>query len=92
MRDFLMRIMRFHIVFSMGSRFSGLASFWVFFGVSREASWSYGAPIEASVGPLCGLLVSWASSWEPLGTHLMFSWVTLCPLGSLVAQIWASVE
>ena len=28
---------------------------------------------------------------EPCGTNLGFSWVTLCLLGSLVTQIWASV-
>ena len=91
MRDLLMRIMRFHIVFSMVSRFSGLGSFWVSFESLGSTFGSHVAPIEASVGPLCGLLVSWASSWEPLGTHLVLSWVTLCPLGSLVMQIWASV-
>ena len=91
MRDLLMRIMRFHIVFSMVSRFSGLGSFWVSFESLGSTFGSHVAPIEASVGPLCGLLVSWASSWDPLGTHLVLSWVILCPLGSLVSQICAFV-
>ena len=68
-----------------------LGAFW---GVSR-------APLGATCNPL-GL--SWATwrllgclGWplgslgEPCGTNLGFSWVTLCLLGSLVTQIWASV-
>ena len=72
-----MRIMQFCIVFSMGSHFSVLGSFWVSFGVSRRPSWSQVGPIWTSVGPLGGFL-------GVLGG-------VLGALGSLVGPIWASV-
>ena len=74
MRDFLMRIMRFHIVFSMGSRFWGLGSFWVFFGVSREhlwdlrgTHWSLSWVTLRTLGVLGVLL---GASWDPSGAQL----------------------
>ena len=79
----------------MGSRFSGLGSFWVSFGVSREPllqpggthldlSWTTWRVLGCLEWPL-------GSLGEPCGTNLGFSWVTFCLLGSLVTQIWASV-
>ena len=52
-----MRILRFHLVFSMESRFSVLGSFWVSFGVSRE-------PLLEPGGTHLDL--SWAT-WRLLG-------------------------
>ena len=82
-----MRILQFQYVFSVGSHFSGLASFWVSFGVSRSIFGSHMAPFGTSFGSLCGFLVSWAllgASWDP-------SDVQLGLLGSLMTRIWASV-
>ena len=81
--------------FYMGSRFSGLGSFWVSFGVSREPLLEPGGThldFSWATWQLLGCL-GWllGSLGEPCGTNLGFSWVTLCPLGSLVTQIWASV-
>ena len=72
-----MRRMRFCIVFSMGSRFSGLGSFWVSFGVSQEPLLEPGGPTWTSVGALGGFL-------GVLGGFLG-------GLGSLEGPIWASV-
>ena len=59
-----MRIMRFCIVFSMRSRFSGLGSFWVPFWVSREFLWEPGGP---QLAHLAASWVSWVASWQPWG-------------------------
>ncbi len=75
-RDFLMRIMQFCIVLSMGSRFSGLGSFWVSFGVSQE-------PLLEPGGTHPGF--SWVSLplfWVSCDANLGISWATLSPLGS----------
>ena len=62
--------------------------FWGLSGAPPGARWD---PSRPQLGHFAASWVSWASSWEPLGTNLVFSWVILCPLRSLVAQIWASV-
>ena len=82
-------------IFSMGSHFSVLGSFWVSFGVSRETLLEPGGThldFSWATWRLLGCL-GWplGSLGEPCGTNLGFSWVTLCLLGSLVTQIWASV-
>ena len=91
-----MRIMRFRIVFLMRSCFSGLGSFWVSFGVSREPLLESGGThldFSWATWRLLGCL-GWplGSLGEPCGTNLGFSWVTLCLLGSLVTQIWATLS
>ena len=72
-----MRIMRFRVVFSMGSHFSVLGSFWVSFGVSRETLLEpRGTHLD----------FSWAT-WRLLGC---LGWL-LGSLGGLLGPIWASV-
>ena len=84
-RDFLMRIMQFGIVFSMGSPFSVLASFWVPFGVSWERLWEpYGT--------------HWSLSWvtlpllgcpgRPLGSLLGPIWCSVGWFCALFGALW----
>ena len=80
----------------MGSRFSGLGSFGVLFGVSLKPLWEPGGThldFSWATWRLLGCF-GWllGSLGEPCGTNLGFSWVTLYPLGALVTQIWASVR
>ena len=77
--------MRFHLFVSMGSRFSGLGSFWVSFGVSWEPLLMPGGThldFSWATWRLLGRL-GWllGSLREPCGSNLGFSWVTLCKSG-----------
>ena len=77
--------MRFCIVFSMGSRFSGLGSFWVSFGVSWEHLWEPGGT---------HLDFSWAT-WRllgclgwPLGSFVGPIWASVGWLCAFLEALW----
>ena len=91
----------------MGSRFSGLGSFWVSFEVFRLASWyPLGLQLSRFLDSWClGVLLgaSWDSSdvqlgdfvpsWEPCDATLGMSWMTLSPLGlGLVSFVYMVCE
>ena len=81
--------MQFCIYFFHGVPLFGfgliLGVFWGLLGAPPGARWDPSGLLGCLGWPL-------GSLGEPCGTDLGFSWVTLCPLGSLVMQIWASVR